>query len=287
MRNRHDRLPLGEALISLATRRRPVGRHFGKAFVRFSCIAGRNESLPPEPERFVLFIGYPRSGHSLVGSLLNAHPDAQIAHELDVLGLLWTGVNARHIRYLIHRRDRSFTARGRGWTGYDYGVGSGWEGRLRNAVIIGDKKGGRTSERLADEPSLLPRFEQIVARPVVLLHHVRDPYENVASMIARSRGANESSVVARYERMCVTNQELIERRDGLVITTYHDDLRADPERELRSLVEAVGLAVDGEWLERAAATVDTSTPPRPVLSETVTAEVRRLTAAIPFLERYR
>jgi phage terminase large subunit-like protein len=34
---------------------------------------------------FCIFIGYPRSGHSLVGSLLNAHPEVIISHELDVL----------------------------------------------------------------------------------------------------------------------------------------------------------------------------------------------------------
>jgi len=34
---------------------------------------------------FVLFVGYPRSGHSLVGSLIDAHPHAIIAHEVKTL----------------------------------------------------------------------------------------------------------------------------------------------------------------------------------------------------------
>ena len=38
---------------------------------------------------YCMFVGYPRSGHSLVGTLLDAHPDIVIAHELDAL---------RHIR---------------------------------------------------------------------------------------------------------------------------------------------------------------------------------------------
>jgi len=36
-------------------------------------------------DRFVMFVGFPRSSHSLVGSLLDAHPEACIAHEMDVL----------------------------------------------------------------------------------------------------------------------------------------------------------------------------------------------------------
>lgn len=31
---------------------------------------------------FVLFVGYPRSGHSLIGSIMDAHPNIIIAHEV-------------------------------------------------------------------------------------------------------------------------------------------------------------------------------------------------------------
>ena len=36
-------------------------------------------------EKFVLFIGYPRSGHSIVGSLMDAHPHVVIANEFLLL----------------------------------------------------------------------------------------------------------------------------------------------------------------------------------------------------------
>ena len=36
-------------------------------------------------EAFVLFIGYPRSSHSLVGAILDAHPEIIIPHEYDLL----------------------------------------------------------------------------------------------------------------------------------------------------------------------------------------------------------
>lgn len=34
---------------------------------------------------FVLFVGYPRSGHSLIGSIMDAHPNVIIAHEVKQL----------------------------------------------------------------------------------------------------------------------------------------------------------------------------------------------------------
>ena len=38
-------------------------------------------------ETFVLFIGYPRSSHSLVGAILDAHPEIVIPHEFNLLNV--------------------------------------------------------------------------------------------------------------------------------------------------------------------------------------------------------
>ena len=45
-------------------------------------------SLYDGVETFVLFIGYPRSRHSLIGAVLDAHPEIIIPHEYNVLGKL-------------------------------------------------------------------------------------------------------------------------------------------------------------------------------------------------------
>ena len=37
-------------------------------------------------ETFVMFIGYPRSSHSLVGAILDAHPEIIIPHEYNLVG---------------------------------------------------------------------------------------------------------------------------------------------------------------------------------------------------------
>ena len=40
---------------------------------------------------FLMFVGHPRSGHSLVGALIDAHPNAVVAHELDALKYVEAG----------------------------------------------------------------------------------------------------------------------------------------------------------------------------------------------------
>jgi hypothetical protein len=42
----------------------------------------------PDVQAFCLFVGYSRSGHSLVGALLDAHPEITVAHEANVLELV-------------------------------------------------------------------------------------------------------------------------------------------------------------------------------------------------------
>ena len=46
-------------------------------------------------QAYCMFIGYPRSGHSLVGSLLDAHPNIIIAHELNALQFVVAGCTGR------------------------------------------------------------------------------------------------------------------------------------------------------------------------------------------------
>ena len=60
---------------------------------------------------FLLFVGHPRSGHSLVGSLLDAHPDVVVSHELDALE-----VRRRRLppRPAVHARARALEGQRRG-----------------------------------------------------------------------------------------------------------------------------------------------------------------------------
>ena len=109
-------------------------------------------------ERYCMFIGYPRSGHSLVGSLLDAHPDIIIAHELDALRYVELGLTRDQIYSLILERSRQFTESGRVWSEYQYAVPNQSNGKYRELKVIGDKKGGITSLKLNENPMLLSRL---------------------------------------------------------------------------------------------------------------------------------
>ena len=186
-------------------------------------------SLFDNVEAFCLFIGYPRSGHSLVGSLLDAHPNVVLAHELDALRYVAAGYRRHQLYWMILRRDAEFTRSGRRWTEFDYSVPGQWQGRFEQLQIIGDKKGGATTFMLEQHPELIDRLKRTVGTDVRLIHVVRNPYDNIATM---SKRTNRTLSVAsdRYFELCRTAEKLKHRYGGSMIDVRHEALIADPRR---------------------------------------------------------
>lgn len=95
----------------------------------------------------LLFIGFARSGHTLIGSLLDAHPNIVVANEYNVLGK-WANFSAenRNKHYLYHqlflnsynearRGDRS-SADCYPKTEYNYLVPNQWQGSFNQSIQV-------------------------------------------------------------------------------------------------------------------------------------------------------
>ena len=56
--------------------------------------------------------------------------------------------------------------------------------------VIGDKKGGHTSEMLTDpsKMSILEEINQVVQVPMKFIHVTRNPFDNIATMMLRTIG---------------------------------------------------------------------------------------------------
>jgi len=95
-------------------------------------------------QRFCMFVGYQRSGHSFIGALLDAHPEVAMGMEVDVLDLVIQGYSKNQILYILTNNSRLFTSKLNNiWTGYSYAVPGQYQGRYDTLKLIGDKKGGK------------------------------------------------------------------------------------------------------------------------------------------------
>lgn len=194
---------------------------------------------------FVVFVGCPRSGHSLLGSFLDAHPLAVIAHELDALDYVHRGWGRYELYERILRHDRDFGAAGRQWFGYDYRVPGQWQGRFLRLEVIGDKRGGLTTSRLGSDPGMLDRLEDLVRVPVHVLHVVRNPFDNIATMARRS-GESLEQAAERYFSLCGVVTGLRARRR--LLDVHHEDLVADVPGQLGRVCGVLGLESPGDYL---------------------------------------
>jgi hypothetical protein len=135
-------------------------------------------------ETYCMFVGHGRSGHSLVGSLLNGHPEMVVSHELDALRLLDEAqipLSRDQLFAAIVQRDAEFTELGREWTKYSYDVPGTVQGEFDRLRVIGDKKGAASTRRLGTSPELLGTLRETVSVPLRVVQVVRNPFDTIAS----------------------------------------------------------------------------------------------------------
>jgi hypothetical protein len=206
-------------------------------------------------EKYCFFIGYPRSGHSLVGSLLDAHPNIVIAHELDALRYIKGGFSKKQLFYLLLEKSLHFTKEGREWTGYSYAIPNQWNGKYRELKVIGDKKGGSSNHRLVKNPELLQDLKETVGVDLKIIHVIRNPYDNISTMSKRiGRDLNEG--IDDYFFLCkaVTNiKEKINQEDWMDIR--HELIIDNPEYWLTRLCQFLEQEVIDDYLKDCASIV--------------------------------
>ncbi|MCA9174237.1 MAG: hypothetical protein KDB14_07090 [Planctomycetales bacterium] len=209
---------------------------------------GRYATLFDHLSCYVLFIGHPRSGSSVTGSLLNAHRNALICNELNVLQCLRMGYRSRRQLLWLHcMRDRYFETLGRTWTGYDYRVRGGHQGEVDRLRVIGDKKAAGTSDRLQRNSQLLNRLQDLVVTPVRLVHILRHPLDIIGRVCIRN-GMSVDRASRRFFARCETVQRVMEENEFPVHTMYLERLIANPIQQLAQLTSFCRLDSDDSYL---------------------------------------
>jgi len=201
-------------------------------------------------EVYCMFVGYPRSGHSLVAQLLDAHPNIIIANEMDVLDYVKRGFSQTQIFSLILNNSRTWVQRGSRGKRYSYSVPGQWQGKFQSLKCIGDKKGGKSALRLAHKPSLLEKLKVAIAKEVKLIHVVRNPYDNIATLTLRKRSGLLPETIDYYFS-CVDG--VIKARNSIpnsdFITIRHESFVRDPHGTLELLCTYLDQEAPSDYLD--------------------------------------
>ncbi|EDO31662.1 predicted protein [Nematostella vectensis] len=223
-------------------------------------------------ETFLIFIGYPRSGHTLVGSLIDAHPNAIIANELDIIGS-WLEWNEDHRnKYFLfdqlYKNSHEQTLKGFRSSSvkhrFNYSVRGQWQGRFdRTIKVIGDKKGGGMTARLTNQKQapILARIKNKIKVKFKFIHVVRNPFDNIATMTTRDKDKtsfksqgklNDTDAleqqIFKYFVLAAGNQRLIQRRRKNVLEIHSKDMISKPRDTLRRICKLLDLTCSKQYL---------------------------------------
>ena len=146
--------------------------------------------------RFVFFIGYPRSGHSFISGILDAHPNVVIS-----TGYLLnqkcraaqnSGINLFQDKLSLFNDlyKTSFISSKCGWRsdantskGYNLNIEGQWQGSFSQLRIIGDGTAGYTSSSIIYHSGMRCVREMVDTLDIAVtgVHVVRNPYDMIAT----------------------------------------------------------------------------------------------------------
>lgn len=238
---------------------------------------------------FAQFLSFPRSGHSLIGSLLDAHPNAIVSHELDAMGLIHKGVSIRSIYGLIESNSHAFTRHGRFWNGFCYSVERQPHGCSDSLTVIGDKKGDWAVRWFDKDPELITKLRNTTSDKLRWILVTRNPLDNIATLSLRKNRTYDQvriqhtskdkftaelkskqdsgkisatardDMIADYRLLCSTIAKMQhELADEEVLHVVYEDFCKDPQQVLRKICEFLNIAPTPEYLENCASKVTAS-----------------------------
>lgn len=217
----------------------------------------RDRKLFEDVGAYCMFIGYPRSGHSLIGALLDAHPDMIIAHELGVLEYVHAGFSKRQIYHLLLERSQLFEGGRKKRVGYSYEVSNQWQGRYKKIQIIGDKHGEGAILRLRARPWLLQRLRNVTDERIKFIHVLRNPYDIITALYKlkdRRMGMGES--IEYYFSLCKTVMDIKNQiKDEYLFELRHELFIDSPKTHLKEICLFLGIDAPNDYLNDCASIV--------------------------------
>ena len=203
-----------------------------------------------------LFIGHPRSGHSLVGSIIDCHPNACISNEYNILLKYHQFWRRDNLFKDILRDSLEQAKEGRVAGGYDYRIPGLSQGNNSHLYVIGDKDGCKNTHHFLEDEKAFDKYSKYAGLPIRLIYVLRNPYDIVTTKggykdgnkVSLTReGIIESMRVVAEE--AATNQLIINQNRYPIHTIYHEDLIANTADELKKMFAFLELEIDQHFID--------------------------------------
>lgn len=233
-----------------------------------------------------LIVGCGRSGSTILGAILDAHPEVICANESRASANFWRGYDRDSLFTELHENALAQRASGRQSEGYTYAIAAGNEDAPIR--VVADKTWNPALVMLHGRATLIAELGEMTGVPIRFLHAIRNPWDVIATMHLRS-GATLADRAHWYFIFCDAATALMQRGDLEWMDVHHEALIDAPRDHVAAITAFLGLEADAQFIEACAATINTE-PSRSRERVDWPADVAALIESrmpqYPFLERY-
>jgi hypothetical protein len=202
-----------------------------------------------KPAKFLLIIGNARSGSTILGAVLDAHPNMVIANETIESGNLWRRLDGKQILEGIFKNaeQQAFDTTRSAVCGHK----SQWTPAQKQEVrVMGDKIWNPATLFLHGKFDLIPSLEERVGAPLTVIHACRNPFDVISSMHLKS-GAPIGDRIRWYAAHCEAVAAISERLpDNRFLHLHHEELIQRPSEVLQTCCRFLDVPFSEEYLER-------------------------------------
>ena len=230
-------------------------------------------------KKFVIFVGYERSGHSIVGSLMDAHPHVFITNEFFIFGKFdkldnvtngsWRDNLFQSLYNSSNSRPERLSSSSKGYTLNVEGL---WAGTYVDHIeVIGDKSGGGTTKAyLINKQKFKQNFEKLkrnVQVPLRIIHVLRNPFDIISTNAIYTRDksllkylketgnkTSDPELLAKILYMFDEFRAVVEIIDDIfgrenVLDIHNCDLVADPRGTLTKIFNFLEVSTTEHYLD--------------------------------------
>jgi hypothetical protein len=214
----------------------------------------RYPALFQDVKTFCLFIGHNKSGTSLIGALLDAHPNVILADEAGSLDYVSDGFSRDQLFHVLLRASKREYRNGRitarRLTPYSYLVPGQWQGRYNRLQVIGDGAANSSARKFSQTPGMLSKLQRLMGGiNLKFIHVIRNPYDTISVKMIRGRRTFEDAL-QDYLRSC---RALVDLRSRLsqqeLFAVRYEDFVSQPAVYLTQLCVYLGIEANEDYLQ--------------------------------------
>ncbi len=218
---------------------------------------------------FALFLGFERSGSTLLGQIVNAHQNALIGNEGLLFEYLPYCKTQKDIFDYIHYLNDKFakqkyfkqqkTEKNLQSREQNLLLAGGYQSNAEKIEVIGNAKAGRTpfilSERREQYLDLLSKLDM----PIKFISIVRHPVHMIDSSIKR-RGISPKEAIYNFQLYSsyLENALTYLETQNSVLNIEYEQLISEPQRSVEDIYKHLELSVDEAFIKNITQSFDSS-----------------------------